>query len=72
VVSCLVRAILSGKSADALAPIAVGFALAVGVFIAEPVTGGSVNPARSLGPIIGSVLDALLYDRFVAQAEAPA
>jgi MIP family channel proteins len=73
----------------AIAPIAVGFALAVGVFIAGPVTGGSVNPARSLGPmivagdltsvwlyvlgpIIGGALGALLYDRFMAQTEAPA
>ncbi|CAN5711385.1 hypothetical protein BH24ACT22_BH24ACT22_20030 [soil metagenome] len=63
-----------------IAPIAVGFALAVGVFIAGPVTGGAVNPARALGPmlvtvdftsvwlyilgpIIGGVLAALLYDR---------
>ena len=67
-----------------IAPIAVGFALAVGVFIAGPVTGGAVNPARALGPmlvtvdftsvwlyilgpIIGGVLAALLYDRTMAQ-----
>jgi len=72
----------------AIAPIAVGFALAVGVFIAGPVTGGAVNPARALGPmvvagdftsvwlyilgpIIGGVLGALLYDRFMAQTEGP-
>jgi MIP family channel proteins len=72
----------------AIAPIAVGFALAVGVFIAGPVTGSSVNPARSLGPmivagdltsvwlyvlgpIIGGVLGALLYDRTMAQTEGP-
>jgi MIP family channel proteins len=77
------------RAPAAIAPIAVGFALAVGVFIAGPVTGGSVNPARSLGPmlvagdltsvwlyvlgpIIGGVLAALLYDRFMAQTEAPA
>ena len=77
------------RAPAALAPIAVGFALAVGVFIAGPVTGGSVNPARSLGPmlvagdltsvwlyvlgpIIGGVLGALLYDRTMAQTEAPA
>ena len=76
------------RAPAAIAPIAVGFALAVGVFIAGPVTGGSVNPARSLGPmivagdltsvwlyilgpIIGGVLAALLYDRFMAQTEAP-
>ncbi|HEX4992238.1 MAG TPA: MIP/aquaporin family protein, partial [Rubrobacteraceae bacterium] len=77
------------RAPAAIAPIAVGFALAVGVFIAGPVTGGSVNPARSLGPmvvagdltsawlyvlgpIIGGVLGALLYARFMAQTEAPA
>ena len=77
------------RAPAAIAPIAVGFALAVGVFIAGPVTGGSVNPARALGPmlvagdltsvwlyilgpIVGGVLGALLYDRFMAQTEAPA
>jgi MIP family channel proteins len=35
-----------------VAPLAVGFALACGVLIAGPVTGGSLNPARSLGPMI--------------------
>ena len=76
------------RAPAAIAPVAVGFALAVGVFIAGPVTGGSVNPARSLGPmlvagdltsvwlyilgpIVGGVLGALLYDRFMAQTEAP-
>jgi aquaporin Z/aquaporin NIP len=77
------------RAPAAIAPIAVGFALAVGVFIAGPVTGGSVNPARSLGPmivagdlssvwlyvlgpIIGGVLAALLYDRTMAQTQGPA
>ena len=32
--------------------LAVGFALACGVFIAGPITGGSLNPARTLGPMI--------------------
>ena len=76
------------RAPAAMAPIAVGFALAVGVFIAGPVTGGAVNPVRALGPmlvagdltsawlyilgpIIGGVLAALLYDRFMAQTEAP-
>ncbi len=72
-----------------VAPVAVGFALAAGVFIGGPVTGGSVNPARALGPIIvgwenwgtaplyilapivGGVLAALLYDRFIYEATAP-
>jgi aquaporin Z/aquaporin NIP len=77
------------RAPAAIAPMAVGFALAVGVFIAGPVTGGSVNPARSLGPmivagdlssvwlyvlgpIIGGVLAALLYDRTMAQTQGPA
>ena len=76
------------RAPAAIAPIAVGFALAVGVFIAGPVTGGSVNPARSLGPmvvagdlssvwlyilgpIIGGMLAALLYDRTMAQTQGP-
>ena len=76
------------RAPAAIAPVAVGFALAVGVFIAGPVTGGAVNPARALGPmivagdltsawlyilgpIIGGILGALLYDRFMAQTEAP-
>ena len=35
-----------------LAPVAVGAALAVAVFIAGPVTGGAVNPVRALGPAL--------------------
>ncbi len=71
-----------------MAPLAVGFALAAGVFIAGPVTGGAVNPARALGPmivasqftaawayilgsIVGGVLAALLYDRFISEVEPP-
>ena len=70
-----------------VAPLAVGFALACGVLIAGPLTGGAVNPARALGPmivalkftaawvyilgpIIGGVLAALIYDRFASQADA--
>jgi MIP family channel proteins len=35
-----------------IAPIAVGFALAAGVFVGGPLTGAAVNPARALGPMI--------------------
>ena len=40
------------RVADAVAPIAVGAALALGVFVAGPVTGGAVNPVRALGPML--------------------
>jgi MIP family channel proteins len=76
------------RVADAVAPIAVGAALAVGVFVAGPVTGGAVNPARALGPmivagqftawwvylvgpIVGGIIAAVIYDRFVRKADAP-
>ena len=35
-----------------IAPLALGFALASGVFIAGPVAGGAVNPVRALGSMI--------------------
>lgn len=38
----------------AVASFAVGLALAAGVFIAGPLTGGAVNPARALGPMIAA------------------
>ena len=70
-----------------VAPLAVGFALACGVLIAGPITGGSLNPVRTLGPaivgfnfaalwvyivgpIVGAVLAALVYDRVVSKADA--
>lgn len=70
------------------APLAVGFALFVGVLIGGPISGGAVNPARALGPmivagdlsafwlyivgpIIGGVAAAFLYDRAVSKTDAP-
>jgi MIP family channel proteins len=51
------------RAPAAIAPIAVGFALAVGVFIAGPVTGGAVNPVRALGPMLvaGDLSSVWLY-----------
>ncbi len=51
------------RAPAAIAPVAVGFALAVGVFIAGPVTGGAVNPARALGPMLvaGDLTSVWLY-----------
>lgn len=76
------------RAPAAAAPLAVGFALAAGIFIAGPVTGGALNPVRALGPmivsgnftsawvyivgpILGGILAAVLYDRFIRQADAP-
>ena len=46
-----------------IASLAVGFALAAGVFVAGPLTGGAVNPARALGPMLvsGELGDFWLY-----------
>ena len=72
-----------------LAPVAVGAALAIGVLVAGPVTGGAVNPVRALGPavvagqftalwvylvgpLIGGISAAAVYDRFLAKAHVPA
>ncbi len=51
------------RAPAAIAPIAMGFALAVGVFIAGPVTGGAVNPVRALGPMLvaGDLTSVWLY-----------
>ncbi len=72
----------------AAAGLTVGFTLAVCVLLAGPLTGGAVNPARALGPMIvsgrfdsvwayvigpvlGGVLAALLYARFLQPAQEP-
>ena len=38
--------------ADNAAPLAIGFAYTIGMFAEGPYTGGSMNPARTLGPAI--------------------
>ncbi|MGY1616045.1 MIP/aquaporin family protein [Geodermatophilus sp. SYSU D00691] len=38
------------RAQGAAAPVAVGLALAAGIFVAGPLTGGAVNPARAFGP----------------------
>jgi MIP family channel proteins len=66
-------------------PLAIGTMVVVGVFIGGPITGGSMNPARSLGPglfvegamdvywiyavgpSLGAVVAALLYEQLRAE-----
>lgn len=49
-----------------LAPLAVGAALATAIFIAGPITGGAVNPARAFGPAVVSGTTTSLWLYLVA------
>jgi aquaporin Z len=48
-VNTVLNAAISGKGGE-FAGLAVGLTLAVGILMSGPLTGGSLNPARSLGP----------------------
>jgi len=57
VATCLLVTVIVGVATNprapaGIAPVAIGFALAAIVFEAGPLTGASVNPVRSLGPMI--------------------
>ncbi|RBY94414.1 aquaporin [Blastococcus sp. TBT05-19] len=51
------------RAEGSIAPVAVGFALAAGIFVAGPLTGGAVNPARAFGPdlLAGELAPLWLY-----------
>jgi glycerol uptake facilitator protein/aquaporin Z/aquaporin NIP len=51
------------RAESAIAPVAVGFALAAAIFVAGPLTGGAVNPARAFGPnlLAGELAPLWLY-----------
>jgi len=51
-VTVVIMVALDTKSKTGLAPLLIGFAYAVNVLAAGVYTGGSLNPARSLGPAI--------------------
>lgn len=53
-VTIVLMVALDTKSKTGLAPIIIGFTLAVGILAAGAFTGGSLNSARSLGPAIFS------------------
>ncbi|CAN1777925.1 Probable aquaporin NIP-type [Linum perenne] len=57
IISFLLMFVISGVSTDnravgELAGIAVGMTITLNVFVAGPVSGASMNPARSLGPAV--------------------
>ncbi|KAL0898088.1 hypothetical protein Bca101_082049 [Brassica carinata] len=57
IISFLLMFVISGVSTDSraigeLAGIAVGMTIMLNVFVAGPISGASMNPARSLGPAI--------------------
>lgn len=61
-VNTIYNAAISGKAGN-FAPIAIGFTLIACIFIGGPLTGASLNPARTLGPALasGNFADIWLY-----------
>jgi len=47
-------AAMDKRGAGAIAPLAIGFAVMVDHFVGVPLTGASMNPARTLGPAIAA------------------
>lgn len=43
---------VDSKTKSAVAPIPIGFAVAIGIYAIGPISGGSLNPARSFGPAV--------------------
>ena len=50
-VNCVLQAAVAGKAGN-LAGVAIGMTLTLGILMAGPLTGGSLNPARTLGPAV--------------------
>lgn len=52
-VNTVLNAAISGRAGN-LAPLAIGMTVAVCIMFYGPVTGGSVNPARTIGPAVAT------------------
>jgi aquaporin Z len=48
----VVLTVVNNSDYDTIAPLAIGLALMVGVLVGYNLTGGSLNPARSIGPAL--------------------
>jgi aquaporin Z len=62
---------ISGKAGN-LAGVAIGLTLTFAILMGGPLTGGSLNPARTLGPAIASGNMANLWVYIVAQLSGAA
>jgi glycerol uptake facilitator-like aquaporin len=49
--NCVLNAAVSGKAGN-LAGLAIGLTLTLSILMGGPLTGGSLNPARSIGPAV--------------------
>lgn len=65
--NCVLNAAISGKAGN-LAGLAIGMTLTFSILMAGPLTGGSLNPARSLGPAVALGEFANLWVYLVGQA----
>ena len=50
----MVGVVTDERTSAAVAPFAIGATVAAGALVTGPLTGGSFNPARSLGPALAS------------------
>jgi len=65
-VNTVLNAAVSGK-AGLLAPAAIGLTLTLSILMGGPLTGGSLNPARTLGPAVASGIYANISIYLIAQ-----
>jgi len=61
-VNSVLNTAVSGKAGN-LAPVAIGLTLTLGILMGGPLTGASLNPARTIGPAVaaGNFADIWLY-----------